>query len=167
MKKMTEGNVQAAFAGESQAHMRYLTFAAKAREEGFPNVARLFEAISWAEQAHASRHLRNLGGVGTTADNLTTAIGGETFEVDEMYPAYMEVAKLQGEKLALVGMDYAFQAEQIHAAMYTSARQAVQAQKDVTLGTIQICSSCGYTVEGEAPDRCPICGVPKNQFRAF
>jgi rubrerythrin len=64
-------------------------------------------------------------------------------------------------------MDYAFQAEQIHAAMYTSARQAVQAQKDVTLGTIQICSSCGYTVEGEAPDRCPICGAAKSQFRAF
>ena len=167
MKKMTESNVQASFAGESQAHMRYLNFSAKAKNEGFANIARLFEAVSFAEQVHASKHLRNLGGIGSTADNLATAIGGETFEVEEMYPAYMEVAKAQGEAKALDGMEDAFAAEKVHAVMYKKAQEAVQAKKDVTLGTIQICGNCGWTLEGEAPDKCPICGAAKSQFRAF
>jgi rubrerythrin len=167
MHDMTEGNLKAAFAGESQAHMRYLAFADKAEREGFPNVARLFRAVSFAEQAHATGHLRTLGGVGGTAENLTTAIGGENYEVDEMYPAFIAVAELQGEKLALRSMNYALEAEKIHAAMYQEARQSVQAGQDVKMGTIHICEVCGYTVEGDAPDRCPLCNAPKEKFRAF
>ena len=167
MHNMTEGNLKAAFAGESQAHMRYLAFADKAEREGFPNVARLFRAISFAEQAHATSHLRTLGGIGGTVENLTEAIGGETYEVDEMYPAFAAVAELQEEKSALRSMNYALEAEKIHAAMYQEARQSVQSGQDVKLGTVHICEVCGYTVEGEAPDRCPICNAPKEKFRAF
>jgi rubrerythrin len=167
MHNMTEGNLKAAFAGESQAHMRYLAFADKAEKEGFPNVARLFRAISFAEQAHATGHLRALGGIDGTAENLTEAIGGETFEVDEMYPAYIAVGELQGEKSAVRSMSFALTAEKVHAAMYAEARQSVEAGQDVAVGTIYICEVCGYTVVGEAPDRCPLCNAPKEKFRAF
>jgi len=167
MRKMTEDNLKAAFAGESQAHMRYMAFSDKAEREGFPNVARLFRAISFAEQVHATGHFRTLSGINATAENLGEAIGGETYEVEEMYPAFMAVAEHQGEKAALRSMTYALEAEKIHAAMYQQARQAVEAGRDPSLGTIYICEVCGYTVEGEAPDRCPVCNAPKNKFHAF
>ena len=167
MKKMTEGNLWAAFAGESQAHMKYMAFAAKAKADGMPNIARLFDAISFAERAHATSHLKVLGGLGSTVENLGAAQGGEDFEVESMYPAYAEVAKLEGEQAASVSIGRAFEAEKIHRGMYTEAKKAAEAGKDVTLGPIQICSHCGYTVEGEAPDKCPLCSHPKSQFVTF
>lgn len=95
MHEMTKANLEAAFAGESQAHMRYLAFAAAAEKEGRPNIARLFRAIAYAEQVHAINHLRELAGINDTKANLQGAIDGENFEVAEMYPAYDAVAKLQ------------------------------------------------------------------------
>ncbi|HFD38289.1 MAG TPA: rubrerythrin family protein, partial [Anaerolineae bacterium] len=97
MRAMTKENLQAAFAGESQAHMKYLAFAAQAEKEGKPNIARLFQAIAYAEQVHATNHLKELGGIGDTVANLEAAIAGETFEVEEMYAAYLAVAELQAE----------------------------------------------------------------------
>lgn len=167
MKKMTEENLKSAFAGESQAHMRYLIFAEKAEEEGFLNVARLFRAIAYAEQVHASNHYNALGMIRSSVENLQTAIEGENHEVDEMYPAYSAVAKLQEEKGALRVLDWALQAEKIHAAMYQKAKQAMEGGKDVKLGPVYICKVCGYTVEGQEPDRCPICGAPKGKFQKF
>lgn len=167
MRRMTEEGLRAAFAGESQAHMRYLIFAQKAEEEGYPNIARLFRAISFAEQVHATNHFRTLGDLGSSADNLDAAIGGETFEVEEMYPAYDAVAELQGEKEARRSIHYALEAEKIHAAMYSKAKEAVKSGKDLEVGKIYICSVCGYTGEGEPPDRCPICGATKDKFRTF
>lgn len=167
MRKMTKANLEAAFAGESQAHMRYLIFAGEAEREGFPQVARLFRAIAFAEQVHATNHLRTLGGVGESPANLQVAIDGETFEVDEMYPAYKAVAELQDEKGAVRSTHYALEAEKVHAGMYQKARQSVLAGKDVEIGDIYICEVCGWTVEGEAPDRCPICGATRDKFRKF
>jgi rubrerythrin len=88
MKQMTEDNLEAAFAGESQAHLKYTNFAERAEKEGRPNVARLFHAAALSERIHASSHLRALGGIDDTLANLAVAIEGETFEVEEMYPAY-------------------------------------------------------------------------------
>lgn len=167
MRKMTEENMRAAFAGESQAHMRYLIFAEEAKKQGFENVARLFTAIAFAEQVHAANHLQTLGGIGNTSENLATAIAGENFEVEEMYPAYIEVAKLQEESAAERSAGRAMQAEKIHAALYQRAKQAVDAGKDADVGAIFVCEVCGYTVEGEVPDRCPLCSAPKEQFRKF
>ena len=167
MRKMTEENLKGAFAGESQAHMRYLIFANKAEEEGRPNIARLFQAIAYAEQVHATSHYNSLELLGTTADNLQAAIDGETYEVEEMYPAFRAVAELQGEKGALQSINYALEAEKIHAGMYQKAKQSVESGSDVKLGDVYICSVCGHTVEGEAPDRCPICGATKDKFRKF
>ncbi|MCL4535583.1 MAG: rubrerythrin family protein [Bacteroidetes bacterium] len=166
MHKMTEDNEKAAFAGESQAHMRYLIFAAAADRQ-FPNVARLFRAISFAEQAHATNHLRALSGAGSTADNLDAAIAGETWEVDEMYPSYRAVADLQQDKAALRAIDWALAAEKVHATLYKQARESVGAGKDVELGQVHICSACGYTGVGEVPDKCPLCGATKDHFQVF
>jgi rubrerythrin len=167
MKKMTNKNLHDAFSGESQAHMKYLIFAKQAEDENKPNIARLFRAISFAEQVHATNHIKTLGELGDTIENLQTAIDGENFEVEEMYPAYDAVAKLQGEKDAIRSIHFAIEAEKIHSAMYTEAKQAVNEGKDIDVGSIYICPVCGYTVEGGAPDSCPVCGVPKSKFVKF
>lgn len=167
MRRMTQTNLEAAFAGESQAHMKYLIFADKAEQEGLANVARLFRAISFAEQVHATNHLKALAHVGGTADNLQAAIGGETYEVEEMYPAFIAVSELQEEKGATRSEKWALEAERVHAGMYEQARQAVIAGRDAQIGDIYICSVCGWTVEGEPPDRCPICGALREKFVKF
>ncbi|RMG59343.1 MAG: rubrerythrin family protein [Deltaproteobacteria bacterium] len=167
MKEMTKQNLLAAFAGESQAHVKYLIFAEKAEKEGYPNIARLFTAIAHAELVHARNHLEVLQGIGGTEGNLQTAINGENFEVDEMYPAYGAVADLQEEKGAQRSIHFAVEAEKIHSSLYTEAKEAVRAGKDLDIGTVYICPTCGYTVIGDAPDRCPVCGVKKENFKTF
>jgi len=167
MKEMTKTNLSAAFAGESQAHLKYLVFADLAEREGLPNIARLFRAAAFAEQMHATAHLKALGGMSTTVNNLEAAIGGETFEVNEMYPAYMATAKEQDEKQAETSMFRAFEAEKVHAQLYTRAKEAAQAKKDFDLGAIYVCEVCGWTVEGTPPEKCPLCGAPQSRFRKF
>ena len=167
MKKMTEEFLKAAFSGESQAHMKYLIFAEKAEEEGLKNIARLFRAIAYAEYVHARNHLKELGMVGVTKDNLQAAIEGETYEVQEMYPVYNNTAKMQGEKGAERSTKYALEAEKIHAALYSKAKQTVIEGKDIEIRKIYICPKCGYTVEGEPPERCPVCGLPREKFKEF
>ncbi|MFH2137996.1 MAG: rubrerythrin family protein [Candidatus Omnitrophota bacterium] len=167
MHRMTEENEQNAFAGESQAHMKYLVFADVAEKEGKANISRLFRAIAYAEQVHATNHLKVLGGVGKTVDNLAAAIKGENFEVNEMYPAYLEESKLQGEKEAEKAQHYALEAEKIHEQMYKSAKETALRGKDIQLGEVGICQICGYTVEGEAPDFCPVCGAKRSVFKMF
>jgi len=167
MHEMTASNLKSAFAGESQAHMRYLIFADKAEQEGLPNVARLFKAIAYAEQVHATNHFKALKNLGQTADNLGVAIGGETYEVEEMYPAFVTVAELQNEKAAVRSNSWALEAEKIHAALYGVAKAAVEDGKDAEEGSIFVCSVCGHTVQGEAPDRCPICNSKREKYREF
>jgi rubrerythrin len=181
MHGMTAANLRSAYGGESMAHMRYLAWGDKAEKDGLPNVARLFRAIAYAEQVHATNHFVRLRqeagghlvasmaefGLGGTPENLVGAIGGETFEVEEMYPAYLETAVRQGEKSAEVSFRYAWEAEKTHAAMFTKAKEAADGGNDLALGPVQICDVCGWTHEGEAPDECPICKAKKDRFRAF
>jgi rubrerythrin len=167
MKKMTEENLWNAFAGESQAHMKYMAFADKAERDNFPNVARLFRANSFAEQVHATNHLRTLSGIGKTGENLLAAIEGETFEVEEMYPAYVSVAQEQSEPGAETMTKWALAAEKVHAELYKKAKEAVDQGQDMAIESIHVCQVCGFTVEGEAPDVCPVCGSPKEKFKEF
>jgi rubrerythrin len=168
MHKMTKEFLETAFAGESMAHMRYLIFSEKAEKEGLANLARLFRAIAYAEQVHATNHYRELGNIRDAAGNLQTCIDGENFEVNEMYPVYNKVAEFQGEAGAVRSTHYALEAEKIHEAMYRSAKRTVEEQGDPSsLGIIHICPVCGHTVEGEAPEVCPICGAKRDLFRAF
>ena len=167
MKKMTEKNLMDAFAGESQAHMKYRNFAEKAEAENFPNLARVFRANAFAEVKHASNHLRHLGGIGSSADNVKAAIEGETFEVDEMYPTYINTAQVQGEKGAETSTSWAMAAEKVHAEMYKNALGSIENGQDIEFVPIQVCGACGWTQEGDAPETCPICGAPKSMFEEF
>jgi len=167
MRKMTEENLKVAFAGESQAYMKYAIFADKAEEEGYPEVARLFRAISFAERVHATNHLRELGDIGGTVANLGTAMEGENYENTEMYPAFNAVAKLQGERGAMLSIHYALEAEKIHEAMYGEAKNMVASGSDIQSAPVFVCPLCGHTVIGEAPDKCPICATPKEKYRQF
>ena len=168
MNQMTKDNLKAAFAGESQAHMKYLIFADQAEKEGKVNIANLFRAIAYAERVHATNHLKTLGGINSTSENLKVAKGGEDFEVDEMYPAYLSVAGLQDEKAAARSMKFAWEVEKIHSELYTAAKEVVDAGEDIAEAKAWVCPHCGFTItSGEVPDRCPVCNAPKNKFKEF
>lgn len=167
MKKMTQANLEAAFAGESQACMKYTIFADKAEEEGYPEVARLFRATAFAERVHATNHLRELGGIADTATNLGGAISGENYENVEMYPAFDAVATLQGEKGAKLSIHYALEAEKIHEVLYGDAKKTVESNADVPANNVYVCANCGHTIYGEIPEKCPICAKPKDWYRKF
>ena len=167
MRDMTKKFLEDAFAGESMAHMKYLIFADEAEKKVLKNLSNLFKAISYAEFVHARNHFRALKKLGDTPDNIQSCIDGETFEIEEMYPVYNEVAKFQGEKEAQITTHGALEAEKIHAEMYKKALKLVNEGKDYDADKIFICSVCGYTVEDEAPEKCPICGAPKSAFLEF
>lgn len=161
----TQENLQAAFAGESQANRTYLAFAAKADAEGRPQIARLFRAAAAAETVHALAHFRVMGGVKDTKQNLQAAIDGEGHEFKEMYPKFIEVAETEGNKAALTSFRNANAVEEIHYNLYSKALEMLQAGKDLPAASIHVCDICGNTVEGDAPDRCPVCGAPKAKFK--
>ncbi len=167
MQGMTKANLEAAFAGESQASIKYAIFADRAERQGFPEVARLFRAVSYAERVHAANHLRELGGVASTAENLAAAIGGEDHEVAEMYPAFDAVAKLQEEKGAARSIHYALEAEKIHHQLYSSAHESVSGGADIPSAPVYVCGVCGHTTVGGHPDKCPVCGLPGKKFDEF
>ena len=122
MRKMTEENLKAAFAGESQAQMKYRIFADIEAQENKPNLSRLFLAISDAERVHATNHFRVLNMIKESSSNIQSCIDGENYEIDEMYPAFNDVAKLQKEtenaQLMRLGK------QKIHSVMYQKAKQA-------------------------------------------
>jgi len=160
----TSENLKNAFAGESQANRRYAAFARKADEEGFPQVAKLFRAAAEAETIHALNHLKIMGELKETATNLDAALSGETFEFKKMYPKYLKIAKHEGNKLAAWSFDVANKVEQIHASLYAKAIGALKSKEALAETDYYVCTVCGNTVEGNPPERCPICGAPKNRF---
>ncbi|MGD0070600.1 MAG: rubrerythrin family protein [Candidatus Bathyarchaeia archaeon] len=160
----TDENLKAAFAGESQANRLYLAFAKKAEEEGFPQIAKLFKAAAEAETVHALNHLRVMGQVKSTTDNLGTAVSGETYEFKKMYPDFIADAQKEGNKHAEMSFDYANKVEQIHAALYQKALDALKNKKQPAKADYYVCPVCGNTFEGSTPDKCPICATPKEKF---
>ena len=159
----TEEHLKEAFAGESQANRRYLAFAEKAREEGYHQVGRLFQAAAEAETIHALNHLKALKGIGDTRENLKEAIAGETFEFSSMYPHMIAAAKAEGKKEAERTFQYAFEVEKLHADLYQRLLD--------TLGENQegfpyyVCPVCGYAAEREATDSCPVGGARGRMFK--
>ncbi len=156
-----EKNLQDAFAGESQANRKYLAFAKKADQEGYPQIAKLFRAAAAAETVHAHAHLRELGGIKGTKENLEEAINGESHEFQKMYPQMIQDAEAEGHKGALRTFTYANAVEKIHADLYQKALENIGNNPDVDY---YVCSVCGYTAENEAPDECPICGSKQEAF---
>ena len=161
----TEENVVSAFAGESQANRRYLFFAEQAEKEDLEQVARLFRAAADAETVHARNHLRVVQGIKSTKENLQTAIGGENHEFTEMYPQFIKEANNESEKKAADSFDLANKVEQIHYGLYQDALSKLDKEATMELKPFYVCQYCGNTVEGEAPDKCPVCGAPKKMFK--
>jgi rubrerythrin len=178
---MTSEFLHSAYGGESMAHMRYLIWGDTAAKEGYRNVARLFRAISFAEQVHASNHFREIDGdtagasvaaggifgMNKTADNLRGAIMGEVHEVDQMYPVYLNTAEFQNEAGAKRSFHFSLEAEKQHVTLFQIALNAVSAGMDMELEAIYICPVCGHTVLNEAPANCPICGAKKELYHRF
>jgi rubrerythrin len=158
----SEKNLQDAFAGESQANRKYLAFAKKADQEGYKQVAKLFRAAAEAETVHAHNHLRTLGGIKSTKENLEEAISGESYEFQKMYPQMIEDAKAEDKKGALQSFNYANEVEKIHAELYKKAITNLGKNPEVDY---YVCQVCGNTVEGEPPEKCPICNSPKKMFK--
>jgi rubrerythrin len=159
----TPENLQAAFAGESQANRKYLAFAKQAEADGFPNVARLLRTTAEAETIHAHGHLAALGGVKATAANLQAAIDGETYEYTQMYPPM--VTQATADKHAAKRMfGYAVRAEAVHAKLYQLALAAVQQGKDLAETQFFLCPVCGHIELGAPPASCPICGTLGDEF---
>lgn len=160
----TVNNLQEAFAGESQANRKYLAFAKKADQDGYPQVAKLFRAAAAAETVHAHAHLRVLNGVKDTPANLAAAIEGEGFEFQKMYPKFLDEAKADGDKKAEISFRNALVVEEIHYNLYSQALASVKAGKDLAATPVYVCDVCGNTVYGAAQDKCSVCGAPKARF---
>ncbi|MBL0225292.1 MAG: rubrerythrin family protein [Geobacteraceae bacterium] len=160
----TKKNLADAFAGESQANRKYLAFARQADLDGFPQVARLFRGAAHAETIHALAHLRAMGGIKSTAENLAAAVEGEGFEFQQMYPPYLQQAKEEGDQLAEISFRNALAVEEIHFELYSDALRAVKAGSDLVNHSIYVCEICGNTVYDEVPERCPVCGVPRDKY---
>ena len=157
----SEQHLRDAFAGESQANRKYLAFAEKAEKEGYAQIAKLFRAAGAAETVHAHAHLRALGEIGNTADNLKVAVDGETHEFKSMYPEMIQDAKEEGNKTAERSFVYANEVEKVHAELYQNALDNMDSLEDADY---YVCSVCGMTVEHEAPDSCPVCGAKASAF---
>jgi rubrerythrin len=159
----TEQFLKEAFAGESQANRKYLAFAAKADQEGFPQVARLFRAAAEAETVHAHSHLKALNGIHSTRENLQAAISGETHEFKTMYPEMIEAAKAEGQKAAERSFNYANLVEKVHAQLYQKLLDNLGKSQEIYF--YYVCPVCGYTSEKEPPGTCPVCGTKAEMFK--
>lgn len=158
----SEKNLLDAFAGESQGNGKYLAFAKKADAEGFKQIAKLFRAMAAAEMIHAHNHLREIGGIKTTREDLVTALQGETYSFQKIYPYMIEDAQAEGNKGALRTLTYANEAEKIHAALCQKAIDEFGRNSETDY---YVCDVCGYTIEGEPPAECPVCKAKKQAFK--
>jgi rubrerythrin len=159
----TTENLKEAFAGESMANRKYLAFARKAEKDGFPQIAKLFRAAADAETIHALAHLQNDGGVGSTLENLRSAVAGETYEFTEMYPPMVEQAVAEGHK-AKTMLGWASQVERVHATLFGQALAALESGQDLSKMEVYLCPFCGDVEFGVPPDKCPVCGAAGAKF---
>ena len=159
----TEDYLREAFAGESQANRKYLAFATKADQEGYPQVGRLFRAAAEAETIHAHNHLRALNGIRTTKENLQEAIAGETHEFKKMYPEMIGGAKAEGHKAGERTFGFANEVEKIHAQLYQKLLDSLgKSQENYSY---YVCPVCGFTAEEQPPGICPVCGAKGEMFK--
>jgi rubrerythrin len=159
----SEDALKEAFAGESQANRTYLAFAAKAEQEGYLQAAKLFRASAEAETIHAHNHLRALKKILSTKENLQESIAGETHEFKSMYPAMIESAKAEGNKIAERSFHFANEVEKIHAKLYQVMLDHLDKAQEIY--PYFVCPVCGFTVGKAAPEVCPVCGAMGKMFK--
>jgi len=175
---LTINNLKDALTGETTASAKYMAYSKKAKEEGYNKIALLFEAASKAEGIHANNHrsvLKQLNvkvgkiepkfEVKSTKENLEDAIKGESYEVASMYPEFIKTAQKGNVNLALISFNYAYQTEKKHKAMYQNALEKLNNNKENTLSSLyMVCTTCGNTYDGKAPERCGISMTPRERF---
>lgn len=166
----TEQNLQAAFAGESQARNKYTYFANKARQEGMNQIAEIFEETARNEQEHARLWFQHLNGgkIGTTAENLKAAAEGENYEWTSMYKEFAEVAREEGFNAIAFQMEKIAQIEKEHEERYLKLLSNVENEKVFSgeESDTWICGICGFKYTGaNAPKACPVCGYPQAVFK--
>lgn len=181
---LTVKNLLAAFEGESNAHAKYTAFAVKADADKLHGAASLFRAAARAEQIHASNHarvIRQLGGEAhaeihavetkSTLENLKTALGGEQYEIDSMYPGFLEEAKTHDNTAAMRTFNWALEAEKTHARLYSEAIALVEGGKAdswvAAARDFYVCPACGYTSEEPEAERCPVCNCAWEKFEVI
>ncbi len=163
----TEKNLQAAFAGESQARNKYTYFAKVARKEGYHYISEIFEETAMNEMQHAKDEFKLLNGIGSTVENLQEAVDGENYEVTTMYPEFAKIAAEEGFKDAELLFNQIAKVEAKHRDRYQKLLDKVKngtvykSEKPIQWK----CMVCGYIVEGaEPPAKCPCCKHPKEHY---
>ncbi len=157
----SEENLKTAFVGEAKACLRLLGYAEKAEQEGYTQMAKLFRAISAAEKVHALKHLRLLEIVKSTEENLKASFESEISVSENIYPEFIRVAEEEGHKAASISFSHARDAESFHAKLYKNAIDHMIEEKETSY---HVCLVCGYVVDGQPPDNCPICNAPREKF---
>ena len=157
----TDENLKTAFVGEAKAHLRLLGFAEKAEKEGYPQMAKLFRAIGAAERIHAIKHLRLMKVIQSTEENLEASFESETTISENIYPALIRQAEEDGNKAAMMSFSHARDAEEVHAKLY---KKAIGHMLDEADTTYHVCDVCGFVVDGDPPENCPVCGAKKERF---
>lgn len=184
-KTATVANLLAAYEGELNAHAKYVLFAAKADAEGWHGAASLFRAAARAEEIHSTNHarvLKQLGAeakcqihpaeVNSTLENLKTALAGEQYEINTMYPAFIAEAAATDIPIANRSFTWAMEAEKTHARLYAEAIELVsRGPKDSWAASacdFYVCAACGYTtMTPEEQDRCPVCNLAFDKFEVI
>jgi rubrerythrin len=178
LRAVTLDNLQAAHNGESNARAKYLAFAARADQDGYPSVAALFRAAAEAEAIHAANHaviIKEMGGtpeatidtvdVQSTEENLRAAIKGEIYERDTMYPEFIRNAKAANVPAAVRTFMHALAAEASHARLYTENLNGLAKLKGQAAFEYKVCPVCGYTTPKRDLKSCPTCGAPREKFK--
>ena len=163
----TEKNLEAAFAGESQARNKYTYFASKAKKEGFEQIADIFLHTADNEKEHAKMWFKELGGIGTTAENLAAAAAGENFEWTDMYEGFAKTAEKEGFNELAAKFRLVAAIEKRHEERYRALLGNIEAQEVFKKSEVKVweCRNCGHIVVGEAaPELCPVCAHPQAYF---
>ena len=166
MQKSTRDNIYTAFIGEAKAYFRLLAYAEKAEEEDVPQVALLFRAIAEAERIHATRNLNLVKDllVKDTDTNLEKSFQREKTVSENAYPEFIKDAEEDGEDAAALFFGHARDAESFHAKLYERAIYHVIRDE---VKAYHVCQVCGYVTDKKIPDKCPVCGAPKEKFKTI
>ena len=163
----TEKNLEAAFAGESQARNKYTYFASKAKKEGFEQIAALFEETANNEKEHAKLWFKELNGLGSTAENLAAAADGENYEWTDMYDGFAKTAEAEGFPELAARFRGVAAIEKRHEERYRALLKNVETAQVFERSEVKVweCRNCGHIVVGtKAPEICPVCSHPKAYF---
>ncbi len=163
----TEKNLEAAFAGESQARNKYTYFASVAKKEGFEQMAEIFLKTADNEKEHAKLWFKELEGIGSTAENLAAAAAGENYEWTDMYEGFAKTAEEEGFKALAAKFRMVAAIEKRHEERYRALLKNIEAQEVFAKGSVKVweCRNCGHIVVGTAaPQICPVCAHPQSFF---